>query len=173
MKKIKTSDKKYPLKIVLDNGMKITIPKQSKFKNSFLHNHGCSIMAEYVALQFVGIHKWPIKLYKWHRKHTKNYIKAKVTLRGIKKGISSIGRKKCEAVYYEKVTANRISNAIKKGHCVIMEQKNPIHSITLLPDKKGIYKVSYGKVKRVTAKGIAETATTNNTYRGMIVIKRR
>lgn len=173
MKKIKTSDKKYPLKVVLNNGVKITIPKQSNFKNNFLHKHGCSIMAEYVALQFVGIHKWPIKLYKWHKKHTKNQIKSKVTLKGIKKGISSLGKKKCSAVYYEKVTSDRISNAIKNGCCIIMEQKNPIHSIALLPDKKGIYKVSYGTVKKVTAKGIAKTATTNSTYRGMIVIRRR
>ena len=50
MKQIKTKDKKYPLKIVLEDGTKITVPKQKNFSNAFLRKHGCSLMAEYVAL---------------------------------------------------------------------------------------------------------------------------
>lgn len=176
MKKIKTNSKKYPLKIVIA-GCKITVPKQSEFSNKFLREHGCSIMAEYVALQWLGIHKWPIKLLGWHKKHTKSDIKSKVTLRGITKGIKKIGKKKGTATYHETVTADRIRKAMREGALVIMEQKNPIHSIALIPERRKngytIYRVSYGKVNGVTAGGMADTATTNKTYRGMIVVKRK
>ena len=173
MKKIKPKSKKYPLKIILKNGVVIKIPKQSNFKNSFLHNHGCSIMAEYVALQFIGIHKWPLHLYKWHKKHTRNDIKSKVTVKGVAKGIKSIGKGKCSVTYYKKVTTDRIRTALKNGACVIMEQKNPIHSITLIHEGGKTYKISYGAVTKTTASAMAKTATTNNTYRGMVIINRK
>ncbi len=173
MKKIKTKDKKYPLKIVLENGTKITVPKQSKFSNAFLRKHGCSLMAEYVALQFCGIHKWPIDLYKWHKKHTKKEVKAKVTLRGVAKGIDSIGKKKADATYYREVSASRMKEALEKGQAVIMEQKNPIHSICIIPDGDTPWLVNYGNVTKADVGKLAKTATTNKTYRGMITIKRR
>lgn len=169
MKKIKTKSKKYPLKIVLSDGRKITIPKQSEFKNDFLRHHGCSLMAEFVALQYVGTWKYPIDLLHWHRKHDKKNIKAKVTVKGVSKGIARIG--KVDTTYHSKVTAERIRKAAKGGHCVVMEQKNPIHTITLIPDKGKLWKVSYGKVTQTTAASIAKTATTNKTYRGMVVVK--
>ena len=169
MKKTKTKSKKYPLKVTLKNGKKLIIPKQSAFKNAFLHDHGCSIMAEYVALQYVGVHKWPIDILKWHRKHDKKNIMAKVTVKGVSVGIAKIG--KVDTAYYSHVTADRIRDAMKKGRCVIMEQKDPIHSVALIPDGGKLYKVSYGTVTQVTASGIAKTATTSKTYRGMVVVK--
>ena len=173
MKKIKTKDKKYPLKIVLENGTKITVPKQSKFSNAFLRKHGCSLMAEYVALQYCGIHKWPIDLYKWHKKHTKKEVRAKVTLRGVAKGIDSIGKKKADATYYREVSASRMKEALEKGQAVIMEQKNPIHSICIIPDGDTPWLVNYGGVSKADVDKLARTATTNKTYRGMVAVKRR
>lgn len=174
MKKTNTKSKKYPLVIRFD-GHRIIVPKQHKFDNEFLKKHGCSIMAEYCALQYVGIHKYPIKLLQWHKKHTPKDIKAKVTLRGIYKGIAKIGKGKCTATFHEEVTADRIRKAMREGACVIMEQKNPIHSICMVPDKNKhgytIFRISYGQVHGVTAGGMAETATDNKTYRGMIVVK--
>ena len=171
MKIVKRSSKKYPLKVELDNGKKLIIPKQSAFSNDWLRHHGCSLVAEYIALQWLGIPKqWPIHLLKWHKKHTPNEIYAKVTLRGVEKGIDAISGKDA-AKYYKKVTAGRIQKAMDKGHLVIMEQKNPIHSIVLLPDKGDCYMASHGRVKRISVKEIAKTATSNSRYRGMIVVK--
>lgn len=174
MKKVKTKSKKYPLILKFD-GHKIHVPKQSNFTNDFLRKHGCSLMAEYVALQFYGIYKYPIHLLKWHRKHTKGEVKAKVTVRGVSQGISRIGKGKCKGIYYPKVTEDRIKNALRNGYPVIMEQKDPIHSICLLPDhqngKTDIYKVSYGNATKTTAGAMAKTATTNSTYRGMVIVK--
>ena len=54
MRITKNKDKKYPLTATLSNGTKLKVPKQSKFDNSFLRCHGCSLMAEYLALQYIG-----------------------------------------------------------------------------------------------------------------------
>ena len=172
MKQKKTKNKKYPLRVTLDDGTRLTIPKQAEFDNAFLRKHGCSIMAEYIALQYLGIKKWPLHILQWHRKHTPKDIKAKVTLKGVSKGINRQCKGKGMAYYFDTVTAGRISNALRKGQVVIMEQKDPIHSIVLLPDKKGCYMASYGKVKKVSINGIAKTATKNKTYRGMITVRR-
>lgn len=172
MKKIKTSNKKYPLRIVLSSGRKITIPKQSGFDNDWLRHHGCSIMAEYVALQFLGIHKWPIHLLKWHKAHTPGDVRSKVTVKGVSKGINKLAKSKGTATYYKAPTAGRIEKALESGHVVILEQKNPIHSIALIRDKGKTYKISYGAVTKVSVPAIAKTATSNATYRGMVVVKK-
>ena len=173
MKKIKTKDKKYPLKIVLENGTKITVPKQSKFSNAFLRKHGCSLMAEYVALQYCGVHRWPIDILKWHKKHDKSDVKSKVTVRGVAKGIDALGKGKADATYYREVSASRMKEALSKGEAVIMEQKNPIHSICIIPDDGENWLVNYGNVTKADVNKLAKTATTNKTYRGMVTVKRR
>lgn len=173
MKLTKKKSKKYPLKITLSDGTKITVPKQANFSNEWLRNHGCSLMAEYIALQWIGIHKWPINLLKWHKKHTPEDVKSKVTVKGVDKGIDVLGKGKGTSTYYATPTAARISAAMKAGKLVIMEQGGPIHSIVLLPDNGKTYMISYGKVTQVDVAEIARTATTNKTYRGMDVVKRK
>lgn len=173
MKKIKTKDKKYPLKIVLEDGTKITVPKQSKFSNAFLRKHGCSLMAEYVALQYCGVHRWPIDILKWHKKHDKSDVKSKVTVRGVAKGIDALGKGKADATYYREVSASRMKEALDKGMAVIMEQKNPIHSICIIPDGDTSWLVNYGNVTKADINKLAKTATTNSTYRGMVTVRRR
>jgi len=173
MKIIKTKDKKYPLKIVLEDGMKITVPKQSKFSNAFLRKHGCSLMAEYVVLQFCGVHRWPIDILKWHKKHDKSDVKSKVTVRGVAKGIDALGKGKADATYYREVSASRMKEALSKGQAVIMEQRDPIHSICIIPDGDQPWLVNYGGVSKADIDKLAKTATTNKTYRGMVTVKRR
>ena len=182
MQIIKLREAKYPVMAVLSTGEKIIIPKQSKFSNIWLKNHGCSIMAEYIALQFLGVKKltvkkntygvWPINLLKWHRKYTPNQVKSKVTVRGVARGINDIGKGKGRASYRRVVTCKGMSEALEAGHMVIMEQADPIHTIALLPDSDGVYMASYGRVKEVSVKALAKTATTNATYRGMVIVKK-
>lgn len=169
----KTKDKKYPIKATLENGRKITVPKQSKFSNAFLRKHGCSLMAEYVALQYCGVHKWPIDLYKWHKRHTKGDVKSKVTVHGVARGIDALGKGKADATYYRDVSASRMKEALEKGQAVIMEQKNPIHSICIIPDGGEYWLFNYGNVTKANVDKLAKTATTNKTYRGMVTAKAR
>ncbi len=175
MKVTKRKEEKYPTLATFTDGTKVIIPKQSKFSNGFLRQHGCSIMAEYVALQWQGIKKigkktlYPLYILDWHKANTKSEVRAKVTLRGVAKGINAIGK---DAKYYKVVTYGRIRKALNNGYLVIMEQGNPIHSITLVKDGGVDYIINYGNVKKVDVAKIAKTATKNSTYRGMVVVKR-
>ena len=129
-------------------------------------------MAEYVALQFIGVHKWPIRLLEWHRVHTPEDIYAKVTVKGVSKGIKQLGKGKGRAKYIATPTEELIQSAIDEGAVVILEQGNPIHTVTLLPDKKGIYCANAGTVRKTTAKAKANKATASKRYRGMVIVKR-
>lgn len=169
MKITKTNDKKYPLRIILSNGTVLKVPKQSKFDNAFLRCHGCSLMAEYLALQYVHRHVYPLHLLQWHRANDKEDIKAKVTLKGVTKGINHYrpGR----ATYVSTPTVGKVKLALASGAVVILEHRNPIHSVFIFSDKGVDYIVSYGKVKRVNLLKTVAKATTNKTYKGMVITK--
>ena len=170
MKVTKTKDKKYPIIVTLTNGARLKVPKQSNFSNSWLRSHGCSLMAEYLALQYLGIHKYPLHLLRWHRKYDKADLKAKVTVKGVCKGINNLAPD--SAIYYAEPTYHRIVAALHSGRCVILEQKNPIHSVFIVRDNEKDYIINYGKIKRVNVEKIAKTATDNKTYRGMVCVRR-
>lgn len=170
MRITKTKNPKYPLTVTLKNGAVLKVPKQSKFDNNFLRSHGCSLMAEYLALQYCGKHEWPINILAWHRKKDSEDIKAKVTLRGVSKGINHY----CpgHSRYDSTPTYSEMDSALKSGSCVILEQKNPIHSVFLIREGGVNYMFTYGKVKQINLAKIAKTATTNATYKGMVIVTR-
>ena len=100
MKITKRNSPKYPIEITLTDGTKMVIPRQSQFDNEWLRKHGCSLMAEYISLQWLGVKTlklngkkvkiWPINLLRWHKKHTPEDIAAKVMLTGVEKGIDEL-----------------------------------------------------------------------------------
>ena len=154
MKKVRTDDPKYPLKITLTTGETMLIPRQSKFDNEWLKKHGCSIMAEYIAMQWLGVKKvgsaklWPITLLRWHKKNTPDLIGAKVLIKAIPAAIKALSKGK--AKYYKGVTKARMEDALAKSHLVIFEQKNPIHTVILIPDDGAVYVATYGTVTKTT-----------------------
>lgn len=182
MQKKRRKTKNYPLEVILSSGEKIIIPRQSKFKNEWLREHGCSLMAEYIALQYLGQEKikvngrnvgiYPVNLLKWHKKHTPDQVKAKVTVKGVAEGINELAKGKGMAKYYKTVSAKRIKKALKDGDLVIMEQGNPIHTIVLLPDKNGAYIANHGKVEKVNVDDVAKKATNDRKYRGMVIVSK-
>lgn len=169
MKTAKTKDKKYPLIVTLANGVRLKVPKQANFDNAWLRCHGCSLMAEYLALQYLRYHKYPLHLLEWHRKNDKEDIKAKVTLKGVTKGINHF--KPGHAMYVEKPTVGKVNYALSGGSVIILEHKNPIHSVFIFRDNGVDYIISYGKVSRVNIARTVAKATTNETYRGMVIVK--
>ena len=179
MKIIKTKNKKYPIKITTTNGAAAIIPKQKKFSNSFLRKHGCSIMAEYVALQLCGVKKlggktlYPLHILNWHKKHTPKAVRAKVTLKGVAIGINKIGKRKCKAKYYSMPNSEIMKKSMKAGAVVIMELGSPIHSITMVYDSGKYWRIDYGKCRKANVDKLAKKATKNSTYRGMIVITKK
>lgn len=169
MKITKTTEKKYPLKVTLANGTVLRVPCQKYFDNEFLRCHGCSLMAEYLALQYLGYHKYPLHLLQWHRTHDKEDIKLKVTLKGVTKGINHF--KKGHATYIDKPTVGKANYALLNGGCIILEHKNPIHTVFIFRDNGIDYIVSYGKVSKVNITRTMKKKSTNKTYRGMVIVK--
>ena len=182
MKIEKRHSVKYPLLVKLDTGEEIKIPKQSKFDNEWLKRHGCSLVAENIALQFLGVQRinvngkrvgiYPINLLKWHKEHTPKEVKTKVTVKGVSEGINKLAKEKGKAVYYKKPNEVKMRVALSEGDLVIMEQKKPIHTIVLLPDKSGVYMASHGNVEKVKLSEIIKTATNNLKYRGMAIVRK-
>ena len=174
MKKVKTKDPKYPLKITLMTGETMLIPRQSQFDNQWLRKHGCSIMAEYIAMQWLGVKKvgkvklWPITLLRWHRKHTPDMIAAKLMIKGIPAAILVLSSG--SAKYYKTVTKARMNKALADGKLVIFEQKDPIHTVILIPDGGNVYVATYGTVRKTTVEKMMKTVLKNTKYRGMVVI---
>lgn len=175
MKIIKLNDKRYPIKVELATGERMIIPEQKYFKNKFLRKHGCSLMAEYIALQYMGVKRigkkklYPLHLLSWHKAHTKNAIKSKVTLKGVFAGLKKLGTGK--ATYTRVPTAEKIKAALDAGYLVIMERGKPIHTITMVQEDGVNYLLDHGKRKEINVDKIAKRATKNETYRGMIVVR--
>ena len=180
MKITKRNSKKYPIEITLTDGTKMIIPRQSQFSNEWLKKHGCSIMAEYIALQWLGVKTvkvngknkglYPINLLRWHKKNTPDDIAAKVMLTGVEKGIDDLS--KGDGKYYKHTTRDRMRDALDKGNLVIYEQKDPIHTVILIPDEGKIWIANHGTVKETTTAQEAKKALLKTKYKGMVVVAR-
>ena len=55
--KDKKTKKRFPWKVILDNGRIIPVPSQHNFKTDFIKRHGCSLVAFYMALRYKGVKK--------------------------------------------------------------------------------------------------------------------
>lgn len=175
MKTEKTGNYKYPLELKLENGAKITLPKQSRFDNVWLRKHGCSLMAEYEALQFLGVKKkwWPIYLLSWHKENTPSEVFAKVTIRGVAEGINKLAKGKGSAKYGPTVTKKKVQTALDAGAMVIFERVSPTHTLVLVKDDGQVWKLDAGTVKKSSAEWAAKVATKSKRYRGMVIVRRK
>ena len=171
MKIIKTKkSKRYPRKVTFDNKRTSPVPDQRQFKSDFIKHHGCSMAAFYIGLRFCGI-KIPMgQLLKWSRKHLKGYMRAKLTIKGVARGINKKAGKKV-AIYHRKCSYNAVKKALKNGHLVILEQGDPIHTVVLYWSNGKTYKLDHGKVSRSSAKKACSKATSSSTYRGWIDVR--
>ena len=109
--KNKKSKKKFPLRIILDSGRKIPVPSQYDFKDSFIRNHGCSLVAFYMALRFKGKKKNVHQCLDYAKKHLK--CGAKYSLKELCKGINQICCKG-SAVYKTSLTDEQLMSHLKK-----------------------------------------------------------
>ena len=168
--KNKKTKKKYPRRIILDNGRTIPVPSQHDFKNDFIKRHGCSLVAFYMALRFRGVKKNMQQCLQFARKKLK--CAAKYPLSQISKGINMICSGK-PATYYKTLTNAQIESHLKKGHMILFEEGNPIHTVVLLRDSKTgkIWRFSDGQKNTTTASKENARKCTNEKYKGVIVIK--
>ena len=168
--KNKKSKRKFPWRIVLENGRVIPVPSQHDFKSVFIQKHGCSLVGFYMALRFRGIKKNMQQVLRYARKKLK--CGAKYPLTEIVKGINQICPGK-PAIYHKSMSNDRIEAHLKKGHMILFEEGNPIHTVVLLRDGKTgkIYRFSDGKKSITTVAKENKKKCTNEKYRGIVIVK--
>lgn len=162
--------KKFPWRIMLDNGRQIPVPSQYDFKSSFIRTHGCSLVAFYMALRYKGIKKNMQQVLQYARKKLK--CGAKYPLTEIVKGINQICPGK-PAVYHKSISDKRLKAHLDKGCMILFEEGNPIHTVVLLRDSKTgkIYRFSDGKKNVTTVEKENKKKCTNEKYRGIVIVK--
>lgn len=168
--KNKKSKRKYPWRIVLDNGRQIPVPSQHNFKSAFIRTHGCSLVAFYMALRYKGVKKNMQQCLAYCRKKLK--CGAKYPLTEIAKGINQICLGK-PAVYHKSLTNTQLEEKLKQGCMVLFEEGSPIHTVVLLKDSKTgkIYRFSDGKKSVMTVEKENKKKCTNEKYRGIVIVK--
>lgn len=168
--KNKKSKKKFPWRIILQNGWVITVPSQHDFKNSFIRTHGCSLVGFYMALRFRGVKKNMQQVLQYARKKLK--CGAKYPLTEICRGINMICPGK-PAIYYKSLTDAQLEAKSERGYMVLFEEGSPIHTVVLLRDDKSgkVWRFSDGKKNVTTAKKENARKCTNKKYQGVVVVK--
>lgn len=162
--------KKFPWRIVLDNGRKVPVPSQHDFKSIFIQKHGCSLVGFYMALRYRGIKKNMQQCLQYARKKLK--CRAKYPLTEIVKGINQICPGK-PATYHKALTNAQLEAKLRKGYMVLFEEGGPIHTVVLLRDSKTgkIYRFSDGKKNATTVEKENQKRCTNEKYKGIVVVK--
>lgn len=168
--KNKKTKKKFPWRVILDNGRSIPVPSQHDFKSSFIQNHGCSLVGFYMALRFKGVKKNMQQVLQYARK--KLTCGAKYPLSQIVKGINMICSGK-PATFYKTLTNAQLEAKLKRGYMVVFEEGSPIHTVILLMDKRTgkIWRFSDGHKNTTTVAKENAKKCTNTKYRGIIVVK--
>lgn len=162
--------KKYPWRIILDNGRQIPVPSQHDFKSDFIQHHGCSLVAFYMALRYKGIKKNMQQCLAYVKKKLK--CGAKYPLTEVCKGINSICPGK-PATYYKSLTNAQLEAKLRNGYMVLFEEGSPIHTVVLLKNNKTgkVWRFSDGKKNVTTAKKENARKCTNKKYQGVVVVK--
>lgn len=176
MKITKQKDPRYPIKVTFSNKRWLQLVLQRKLKKgSCLRRSGCSIISEYEALQWLGKHRkevMPTYLLEWHRKHTPQLIKGKLTMRGVEKGIAHFGKGLCTMKFYrpEQITLKLVKKLLKAGCLIIFEHKAP-HTFLLAYDDGKFWLLDKGKC-RVTHSlpVLVKRKNKTKTYGGMIAL---
>lgn len=162
--------KKYPWRIILDNGRQIPVPSQHDFKSDFIQHHGCSLVAFYMALRYKGIKKNMQQCLAYVKKKLK--CGAKYPLTEIARGINAICPGK-PAVYHKSLTNAQLEAKLRNGYMVLFEEGSPIHTVVLLKNNKTgkVWRFSDGKKNVTTAKKENARKCTNKKYQGVVVVK--
>ena len=168
--KNKKRKKKFPWRIILQNGRMIPVPSQHDFRNSFIQKHGCSLVALYMALRFRGVKKNVQQVLQYARKKLK--CAAKYPLAEIARGINIICPGK-PAVYYKSMTDKQLKKHLEKGHMILFEESSPIHTVVLLMDSESgkVWRFSDGCKNVTTVEKENKKKCTNEKYKGIVVVK--
>ena len=96
--------------------------------------------------------------------------RAKYNLKQVAQAINQISGNHAE--YYAGASKQRIKNALKSGHMVLFEERDPIHTSVLLYDGDKIVRFSNGGHKTVTLNQIMSKRSTDGYYKGCAAIRK-
>lgn len=168
---VSNKSKKYPIKIKFSKEFKVKVPSQHNFEKSFIQDHGCSLAAFYMGLQFIGVKKSMNKCLEYLEKNYDLNGRSKYSLEQIFNAINKIC--KGRAVFYKSISKTKLKQELKNGNMLLFEEKDPIHSAVLLWNGNKIFRFSDGKYKKVTAKHEINIKCTDGYYGGCVIVKRK
>lgn len=155
----KRNDKRYPVEVII-KGKRLLIPQQREF-GTYCKNHGCSVTACSIALQWLGIKQkdksvWnPSEIAAKAKKDINGYNGSKLSIFGCKTIINKIAGKEVAFWHSNDGKHNthireNINKALEEGYVVLFEEKNPTHTVIFLGiDKNGKYiTATNGKIVR-------------------------
>lgn len=131
----------YPVRVYLTNGRQVLIPNQKKF-GAYCLAHGCSVTAVSVALQCLGKKQKdgtaynPKEVYSICKKKIPAYNGSKLGIYGCMKVINKIYGSEVAHWYpntgKDRETRSKLYTALKKGHVVLFEEDDPVHTVAIL-----------------------------------------
>lgn len=134
--------KMYPVIVQRENGRKVHIPQQKKF-GTYCSNHGCSVTAVSIAIQWRGVLQkdksvWnPKEVYEYAKKNISGYNGSKLGIFGCMNTINKIcgpGSATWHPIAGVSPDYNikMITLALHQGKMVLFEEDNPIHTVAIL-----------------------------------------
>ena len=162
---------KFPYRIYLDNGRIIPVPSQYKFKSDCIRTHGCSLVAFYMSLRFLGIKKSMAWCKRYMDKNHGLNGHAKFNLRQVAAAINEIDTNN-PATFKKSPSAATIRSNLKRGNLVLFEEKNPIHTAVLIQIGAKVKRFSDGGYKNVTVAQEISKRCGDAYYGGCIIVKK-
>ena len=167
---LQKKSKKYPEKIKFKDGLKVPVPDQDAFSDAYICDHGCSLTAFYMALRFLGSKKTVKRCLSYLRKNRTLGNSSKYSIFQIYDSINEIYP--AAASFYENPSKSQIKKALKAGHMVLFEERNPTHTAVYLWNGEKIHRFSNGGHKTVTLNQIINKRSTNSHYKGCVIVRR-
>lgn len=77
------------------------------------------------------------------------------------------------AVYHKSMTDKQLKAHLQRGHMVLFEESNPIHTVVLLMDSRSgkIWRFSDGKKNITTVEKENKKRCINEKYKGIVIVK--
>lgn len=163
---------KFPYRIYLDNGRIIPVPSQYKFKSDYIQTHGCSLVAFYMALRFLGVKKSMAWCKRYMDKNHGLNGHAKFNLRQVAAAINKIVSGN-PATFKNAPSADVIKKNLEKGNMVLFEEKNPIHTAVLIWNSTKVKRFSDGGYKNVTVAQEINKRCGDAYYGGCVIIRKK
>ena len=160
------NNKKFTYKIIIGNKV-IKIPNQSNFKNSYIKNHGCSLVAFYMAQKFIGKNKTVRNCLNYLEKHRNLREYSKYSLFDIYDSLNEL-KEGC-AKYSSDYDNLKIKSFLKSGGMILFEENDPIHTSVLLQKGNKILRISNGYYKVVNIGKLNKCK--NKHYKGVVYVK--